>query len=195
MQFALCSLRCRQAGRWTRLFVAHLCKDRFVVQIVFLVCSCRSCRLSSWSLTSPVVGSRTLRPRVAGTDSQAFCNPCAASTDGHGQTFSSSHLSVPLLPPSHTHSPTHPPTHPPTSLSWRSGYPHGRDSPVAVHLAVDVPVIFFSFPVVAQRHFPWSRLFCGPLRFLSHSSTRWSMPPLFRSCRLSEFQCSHGCTR
>ena len=43
-----------------------------------------------------------------------------------------------------------------TSLLWRSGYLHGRDSPVAVHLVVDAPLISFSFPVVAQSHFPWS---------------------------------------
>ena len=48
-----------------------------------------------------------------------------------------------------------------------TGVPKGSDSaspfsPVAVQLVVDGPVIFFSFLVVAQRHFPWSRLFCGP---------------------------------
>ena len=50
-----------------------------------------------------------------------------------------------------------------TSLSWCRGYHHGRDSPGAVHLVVDVPVEFFNIPVVAQRHFPWSR----PWTFLS----------------------------
>ena len=33
-------------------------------------------------------------------------------------------------------------------------YPHGRDSPVAVHLVVDVPVVFFNIPVVALRPSP-----------------------------------------
>ena len=33
--------------------------------------------------------------------------------------------------------------------------------PVAVQLVVDVPGMLFNFPVVAQRHFPSSRLFCG----------------------------------
>ena len=60
---------------------------------------------------------------------------------------------------------------------------HGlRVSPVAVHLVVDVPVVFFSIPVVAQRHFPWSRLFCGPQRFPSRSWTRLSMP--YDRCRV-----------
>ena len=33
-------------------------------------------------------------------------------------------------------------------------YPHGLDSPVAVHLVVDVSVVFFNIPVVALRPSP-----------------------------------------
>ena len=33
-------------------------------------------------------------------------------------------------------------------------YSHGRDSPVLVHLVVDVPVVFFNIPVVALRPSP-----------------------------------------
>ena len=50
---------------------------------------------------------------------------------------------------------------------------------------VDVPVVFFHIPVVAQRHFPWSRLLCG-LRFHSCSWTRWSMCAGQNPCRGAE---------
>ena len=65
------------------------------------------------------------------------------------------------------------------------------ESPVAVQLMVDVPVIFFSFPVVEQRHSIPQSLFDKVVNATVIQVVQVErVPPSWR-----RQACSHGCTR